>query len=325
MKILVLNAGSASLKFAVIDADASQTRYTDGRKLLTGTVDSIGADSVFNCQDGDGVELVRQDHAPAQNHELAARLLLDWIDSGNGSGTGITRTAELDLVAHRIVHGGVRFTRPFLIDESLTQAIDELHELAPLHGSGSLGAIRAAASVFGQQKPMIAVFDTAFHRTIPEYAALCLSHSARALAQAPDSALRLSWDFSSGHDAAVCGSNGRPRGCKYHHVTSRRRLLNHSGSRRQVDRHLNGTYASGRINDVHALRRYRPSPGRFSCSQRKHFVGGRGTAAEQKFRSAGRIGVVARYAGPSGSRIARSWLASQPMRPHLARTNLRRK
>ena len=172
MKILVLNAGSASLKFAVIDADASQTRYTDGRKLLTGTVDSIGADAVFNCQDGDGVELVRQDHAPAQNHELAARLLLDWIDSGNGSSTRITRTAELDLVAHRIVHGGVRFTGPFLIDESLTQAIDELHELAPLHGSGSLGAIRAAASVFGQQKPMIAVFDTAFHRTIPEYAAL---------------------------------------------------------------------------------------------------------------------------------------------------------
>jgi acetate kinase len=65
-----------------------------------------------------------------------------------------------------------RFTRPFLIDESLTHAIDELHELAPLHRSGSLGAIRAAASVCGQQKPMIAVFDTAFHRTIPEYAAL---------------------------------------------------------------------------------------------------------------------------------------------------------
>jgi acetate kinase len=172
MKILVLNAGSASLKFAVIDADASQTRYTDGRKLLTGSVDSIGADSVFNCQDGDGVELVRQDHVPAENHELAARLLLDWIDSGNGSGTGITRTAELDVVAHRIVHGGVRFTGPVLIDESLTQSIDELDELAPLHGSGSLGAIRAAASVFGQQKPMIAVFDTAFHRTIPEYAAL---------------------------------------------------------------------------------------------------------------------------------------------------------
>jgi acetate kinase len=173
MKVLVLNAGSASLKFAVVDADAAQTRYTDGRKLLTGAVDGIGAAAVFACYDGSGVELGRQDHASARSHEDAARLLLDWIDSGRGSASGIARTFDLDLVAHRIVHGGARFTEPVLIDEKVIDAIDELRDLAPLHGSGSLGGVRAvAASAFAAGKPMIAVFDTAFHRTIPEHAAL---------------------------------------------------------------------------------------------------------------------------------------------------------
>jgi acetate kinase len=172
MKVLVLNAGSASLKFAVIDADTSHARYTDGRKLLTGVVDGIGADAVFTCYDGSGVELGRRDHAVARSHEDSTRLLLDWIDSGRGSTSGIARTFDLDLLAHRMVHGGSRFTEPVLIDERATKAIEELQDLAPLHGSGSLGAIRAAVSVFGQGKPMIAVFDTAFHRTIPEHAAL---------------------------------------------------------------------------------------------------------------------------------------------------------
>lgn len=114
MKVLVLNAGSASLKFAVVDADAAQTRYTDRRKLLTGAVDGIGAAAVFACYDGSGVELGRQDHASARSHEDVARLLLDWIDSGRGSASGIARTFDLDLVAHRIVHGGARLsTQPW--------------------------------------------------------------------------------------------------------------------------------------------------------------------------------------------------------------------
>lgn len=172
MKVLVLNAGSASLKFAVIDAAPPQARYTDARKLIAGAIDGIGADAVFRCETGSGIELARQDHAPTRSHEDAARFLLEWIHSGGASNAGIARTSDLDLAAHRIVHGGSRFSAPVLLDEAVIRGIEETRELAPLHGIGSLGGVRAAASLLPSGTPMVAVFDTAFHQTIPEYAAL---------------------------------------------------------------------------------------------------------------------------------------------------------
>ncbi len=153
MRILVLNSGSSSLKFQflVVAADAPP------RRLARGAVMRLGAAAQFSYQtDGDAEALRREMSVP--DHEAAVRLALEHLPG------------PVDAVGHRVVHGARRFDGPAVVTEEVEAAIEELIPLAPLHNPAALMGVRAARAALGGQVPMVVVFDTVFHRTIPEAA-----------------------------------------------------------------------------------------------------------------------------------------------------------
>ncbi|MDQ0755318.1 acetate kinase [Arthrobacter sp. B3I4] len=146
MLVLVINSGSSSLKYQVRDVEA-------GSVLAEGLVEKIG---MGNGGDGDGEIVGPRDHAEA----------LEQVDGAIHEALG-SRT--LDAVGHRVVHGGERFSEPVLINNEITRAIERLNPLAPLHNPANVLGIRAITKKW-PQLPQVAVFDTAFHRTLPEHA-----------------------------------------------------------------------------------------------------------------------------------------------------------
>jgi acetate kinase len=162
MKVLTINCGSSTLKFQLIEADPDATALGQQRRLARGIVDRIGGRGAteFAIENG---EPVRRP-AVVADHDKATRRVLDWLES-----VGLL-AGGLDGVGHRVVHGGDRFVEPTLIDDEVAEAIEALTALAPLHNAPSLSAIRAARAVLGPGVPMVATFDTAFHRTLPERA-----------------------------------------------------------------------------------------------------------------------------------------------------------
>lgn len=162
MRVLVINCGSSTLKFELTEV-ANQAAHSRGRRLASGVIDSIGGRAAVELQ-AEGREALHE-VADLADHAGAARRVLGWMD-----GTGLLAAGGLDAVGHRVVHGGDRFVRPTLIDGEVLEAIEALGDLAPLHNEPSLNAIRAAREVLGRDVPMVAVFDTAFHRAMPERA-----------------------------------------------------------------------------------------------------------------------------------------------------------
>ena len=158
MKILVLNSGSATLKFQLREIDRHGTIGGNDSKLAQGTVERIGQASSFRFERLGTV--AEQGSFKAENHEQAVGKIIEWL-------TGEPDTRSLEAVGHRVVHGGDKFPEPVLLDEAVIASLDELNELAPLHNPGSVSGIRAARKALGEKIPMAAVFDTSFHRTIP--------------------------------------------------------------------------------------------------------------------------------------------------------------
>lgn len=142
MLVLVINSGSSSLKYQLRDVDAEEV-------VVEGIVERIG----FPSEDG-VIEI--------PDHEAA----LDVADANLRETLG---GRQIDAVGHRVVHGGERFAEPVLIDNEITRAIERLNPLAPLHNPANVVGIRAIAEKWPAM-PQVAVFDTAFHRTIPERA-----------------------------------------------------------------------------------------------------------------------------------------------------------
>ena len=160
MKVLVINCGSSTLKFQLIET-AGGAALDQQRRLAHGIVDRIGGRATFEFAVGDGES--HREAAAVADHDQAARRVLAWLES-------VGLLGGLDGVGHRVVHGGDRFLEPTLIDDEVLEAIEALTDLAPLHNAPSLSAIRAARAVLGAGVPMVATFDTAFHRTLPERA-----------------------------------------------------------------------------------------------------------------------------------------------------------
>lgn len=151
MRILAINCGSSSVKSAVIDAD-TRTHLLDVRIEGMGTPEAT-------LRVGDGPA----QPASAPDPDAAARAVIDALQAEGGLLDGI------DAVAHRVVHGGPRFTEPTLIDDAVEREIEALAVLAPLHNPPALSAIRAARARL-PGIPHIAIFDTAFHATLPRRA-----------------------------------------------------------------------------------------------------------------------------------------------------------
>ena len=156
MQILVLNCGSSSLKFQLIEISGASER-----KLARGIVDRIGADASYRFE-GEGFALVEAS-TQVNDHEAAVRLIIERL-------SGMARLCDIDAVGHRVVHGGDRFTSPALIDEAVITELNALCDIAPLHNPGALAGIRAANKILGAAVPMVAAFDTSFHHTMPESA-----------------------------------------------------------------------------------------------------------------------------------------------------------
>ena len=162
MRILVLNCGSSTLKFQIIETAADLSAATGSRKLARGVVDRIGGAASFRFETGDSVG--NYEAGNVRDHKDAIATVLDRTKLNPD-------LKDLDAVGHRVVHGGDQFTASTRIDEHLIDALDSLCEIAPLHNPASVSGIRAARSILGEATPMVACFDTSFHQTIPEHAA----------------------------------------------------------------------------------------------------------------------------------------------------------
>jgi acetate kinase len=161
MKVLVLNCGSSTLKFQLIETTAAPKSTTDDVKLARGLVDRIGGESSVRFEAVGSGE--KQERAKILDHEEAVTKVIEWLRSH-------PKLQTFDAVGHRVVHGGDRFTSSVCIDKQVIDALDALCEIAPLHNPASVSGIRAARSVLGAAMPMVAAFDTSFHRTLPEHA-----------------------------------------------------------------------------------------------------------------------------------------------------------
>ena len=169
MNVLVLNVGSSSLKFELIGTDAERIEANADTRLAGGAVERIGGEAVLSLGTRKGGS--QRTVAPLRNLAAAVEHVAAWLVSEDAD-TGITSLGDIEAVGHRVVHGGENFARSQRIDETILQALDELVELAPLHNPHNIAGIRAATRVFGAGVPQVAVFDTAFHHSLPEVAFL---------------------------------------------------------------------------------------------------------------------------------------------------------
>jgi len=154
MKVLSINCGSSSLKLTLLEVDAS-----GAAPLAEGAVEAIGPEAVVSFQASG--ELTVRDSKAVGDYGAALSLLLSLL--------GEERTRAIDAVGHRVVHGGA-VTAPAIIDDEILREIEAARRLAPLHNGPSLDGIRAAQQALAGV-PMVAVFDTAFHASMPAVAA----------------------------------------------------------------------------------------------------------------------------------------------------------
>ena len=165
MKILVINCGSSTLKFQLVAVEGEDIAPGQQRSLAFGIVDRIGGHAAIRFSSENGESL--QESADVTDHSDAARRVLGWLRS-----LGLIGHDRLDAVGHRVVHGGDRFVEATLIDDQTMDAIEDLSRLAPLHNEPSLEAIHAVGRLLGPDVPQVAIFDTAFHRTLPTRASM---------------------------------------------------------------------------------------------------------------------------------------------------------
>ena len=160
MNVLVLNAGSSSLKFQVISTDLDRIAKDGDERLSRGEVERIGGEAIVTTQSGDG----KRQKTTAQIHDIAGalRYLLGTLKGVDG----------IHAVGHRIVHGGELFTQSVRITPEVVKGIEDCIDLAPLHNPTNLKGVAAVMEVFGKELPQVGVFDTAFHSTLPERAYL---------------------------------------------------------------------------------------------------------------------------------------------------------
>lgn len=161
MKILVINAGSSSMKYQLIDMN--------GEKMMAkGICERIGIDGRFTHKTADGRVLKKE--VPMKDHMVAFEQIKNaLLDSEYGV---IQDFSEISAVGHRVVQGGSVFSRSVLVDDKVIEQIEGLSDLAPLHNPANAQGLRACRAVFGEKVPEVAVFDTAFHSTMPDYAYL---------------------------------------------------------------------------------------------------------------------------------------------------------
>jgi len=165
--ILVLNVGSSTMKFQLVDTDERAIAETKDRRLARGQLERIGGEAIVTLEPTGGTTI--RTAIPIRDHAAAVEYIVRWLTSED-SGVPITSVAQIEAVGHRVVHGGERFARSTKVDDAVWRELEQLIDLAPLHNPHNLRGITAARAVLGPGVPQVAVFDTAFHHTLPETA-----------------------------------------------------------------------------------------------------------------------------------------------------------
>ena len=159
MKVLVINAGSSSLKYQLIDMQKEQV-------LAKGNCERIGVDGLITHKTDDGKKIQYEVAFPT--HKEAFMEVVKVLTSGEGKVIGDVK--EISAVGHRVLHGSEVYKVSTKITEKVIEDIESFSELGPLHNPPQAAAMRACVEVFGKDTPMVAVFDTSFHQTMPEKA-----------------------------------------------------------------------------------------------------------------------------------------------------------
>jgi acetate kinase len=170
MNVLVLNCGSSSVKFQLIATDLEQIAHNSDHRLARGNIERIGGEAIVTLQ-AEG-RASQRSTAALRDTRAAVDLIVHWACAENSGLEGIQSIADIHAIGHRVVHGGERFRHSVLITDEVLRGIEDCIDLAPLHNPTNIKGIVAAREVFGSGLPQVAVFDTAFHQTLPEYAYL---------------------------------------------------------------------------------------------------------------------------------------------------------
>ena len=170
MNVLVLNAGSSSLKFQLIATDREHIQKETDKRICRGAVERIGGEAIVTME----TEKSERQKFTASLADLSAALeyLIRWIASEQSGITQVQSAADIHAVGHRVVHGGERFAESAIITDEVLHGIEDCIDLAPLHNPNNVKCIQVARHIFGPQVPQVAVFDTAFHHSLPEKAYL---------------------------------------------------------------------------------------------------------------------------------------------------------
>ena len=170
MNILVLNAGSSSLKFQVIATDLPRIQKDADERLCRGYVERIGGEAIITIETRNGPR--QKVTAPVRNISAALDYVLRWLASERSGVPEIGSLSDVHAVGHRVVHGGEVFRESAIVTDEVLQGIEDCIDLAPLHNPNNVKGILAVREVFGRGLPQVAVFDTAFHTSLPDHAFL---------------------------------------------------------------------------------------------------------------------------------------------------------
>jgi acetate kinase len=170
MNVLVLNCGSSSVKFQLIATDLERIEQDADKRLAHGLVERIGGAGIVTfTAEGKGPKRFAE---PVRDTRAAVEMILRWAISQEAEISEVNSVADIHAVGHRVVHGGEQFTKSVLISDEVLRGIEDCIELAPLHNPANIQGIIAARAALGVGVPQVAVFDTAFHQTLPDHAFL---------------------------------------------------------------------------------------------------------------------------------------------------------
>ncbi len=168
MKVLVLNCGSSSVKYQLVETTLELIRTNSDRAIARGAVERIGTSTAMHTFKPEGREKISEVREILEHRVAIAEIIKTLTDPGRGV---LASAQEIDAVGHRMVHGGEKFARSVLIDDAVLRQIEECSELAPLHNPHNLRGYYAAQQIL-PDVPHAAVFDTAYHQTMPPVAYL---------------------------------------------------------------------------------------------------------------------------------------------------------
>ena len=168
MNVLILNSGSSSLKFQLIATDMERIRRDADVRLLRGEVEQFGGDSkvTFTRKDGTKQTLT----SALQDVSAALDFVIRWVVTDQSRLSEVRGPEDVHAVGHRVVHGGERFIESVVVTDEVLKGIEACSQLAPLHNPHNIQGILAVRNILATRIPQVAVFDTAFHHSIPDHA-----------------------------------------------------------------------------------------------------------------------------------------------------------